>query len=358
MNFLIFLLPILASAAPQIEFAVTDGTVQRLNRILVQGERASGAKALANACAENVCRCEVYFEEGMLEYPIQQVSKENNTVSCRTLQGMNPESVSHVRVKGADFVSEKIRVKKQLELRDVLGDKNLSLVRKVFRYSCERTFFEGEGVSPAAITCVLGGQRLGLITAKYDFYLYLSNLDNNFQERSGDSSFENSICGYAASLKTSCASPSQQAEYGLFREQMDPFVVSVHLSSNPDGGFGLFGFAALPDASGDCPVGLVKAAPFTAYPQSMPIGRGLPSDFINKNNLNNTRLSITQEGLSSSFQVFSQANKTPCEFSTGDCTNVTFASARVAQDVPYMRQSPTVCVIPRSLLVGYPGAVR
>lgn len=59
-------------------------------------------------------------------------------------------------------------------------------VRGIFRYSCNRTFLEGEGVSASQISCV-PGQRLGVINAAYNFYFYRSGEDRN--EGGGDSAF-------------------------------------------------------------------------------------------------------------------------------------------------------------------------
>lgn len=351
MKFLLFLfaLPAMSAPAPSIEFALMEANGARVNRILVQGKR--GESALAEACAGRKCSCELYFSDGVLEQSISRVSAEQNSVSCPALPGIEPASVTHVRIKGESFQTAQIRVKQHLEIGDVLGiglDQNK--VRKILRYGCDRTFFEGEGVTPASVTCTFN-QRLGLISAKYDFYLFLSNLDSNFHEKGGDSTFENSICGYTGSFKYSCEA-SPELEFGLYAEQAGPFVVSVMLTPRPDGAMSnrSYGFAALPDAYGDCPAGLVKAAPYVAQPVSMGRENGyLPTSYVsNGGSLNNTVVSVSSR--LEPFKVVRQPNFIPCD-ATGDCGAVSFAEARVEQSVAYSRMSPTVCVIPRHMLL-------
>lgn len=350
--FFFFSLPVFAAPAPTVEFAVKDGSGHRIERIVVQGARGEARPALAEACQSKACSCEVFFEEGVLEYPVMRVSPENNTVSCRTLLGMDPASVSHVRLKGPGFETRKIPVKQALTLSDVLGSLEQREVRKIYRYSCDRTFFEGQGVTPEIITCV-AYQHLGLIHAKYDFYLYMSALENNFAEKGGDDPFHTAICGYAGSLRMSCSASIPELEFGMYGQQQGPFIVAVTLTSRPEGTQQsvMYGFAALPDAGGDCPTGLLPAAPYVAQPETIAPGRhgSLPSSFVNSGSLNNMRVSVF--GKIEEFQVSREASLVPCN-AVGDCSLAQFQEAKLVQSVPYTRLTPVVCVLPRHLLVG------
>ncbi|MFX8906988.1 hypothetical protein ABTM87_19345, partial [Acinetobacter baumannii] len=65
-----------------------------------------------------------------------------------------------VQVKRLDDATKStglISLTTTLSLTDILGNNLVKTsVRGIFRYSCNRTFFEGEGVSASNITCVSG----------------------------------------------------------------------------------------------------------------------------------------------------------------------------------------------------------
>lgn len=349
--FLALMFPLFAAAAPRAEFAVLEQMGSRVNRVVVQGDRGAGnSESLGRICSEKSCVCEVYFEEGVLELPALRASEKWNTVSCRALEGMDPASVSHARVKGPGFETPKLLVKRALTLSDVVGRSSLQKVRRVYRYGCDRTFLEGEGVSPAGVACV-AHQRLGLVRAKYDFYLFASALENNMTEKGGDEAFPRDVCGYNGSLRMSCTGSRPELVYGLHGERQGPFDTAVLLATRPGAAPSLTGHAALTDVHGDCPTGLVAAAPFVAEPESMGYGRhgSLPTNFVNAGSvLNNTVLSVRAP---EAFRVSREANAVPCD-GAGDCGAADFREPELAQSVAYTRLTPTVCVIPRHLVLG------
>lgn len=348
--FLALLFPFLAAAAPKVEFAVLEQMGTRVKRVVVQGDRSDNKDSLAAACAEKSCSCQIFFEEGVLELPALRVSPEWNTVSCRALEGMDPASISHVKVKGPGFDTPKFLVKRSLSLREVLGAAEGKKIRRIYRYSCDRTFFEGEGVTSHGVSCV-AHQRLGLLRAKYDFYLYASALESNFREKAGDEAFPDPICGFSGTLQWSCTATVPVLEYGVYADRTNLFSTAVHLPARPGGDSSLYGFVALPDAFGDCPTGLVSAAPFMAEPSSIGYGRygSLPSNFVNsQGTLNNVVVSTRAP---EDFVVAREANSVTCD-SQGDCTFAEFQEPKLAQRVSYTRLTPTVCVIPRHLVLG------
>ncbi len=116
-----------------------------------------------------------------------------------------------------------------------------------------------------------------------------------------------------------------------------------------------YGFAALPDSAGNCPMGLVKVRPWQAQPASLvPTGPqcpayGCPSSFINTNNsLNNTVVETAQP---TNFVVTRQPNATACA-NDGKCNNATFGGQYQAQSVAYTALTPVVCAIPPALSNG------
>jgi hypothetical protein len=237
-------------------------------------------------------------------------------------------------------------------LEQILGPLAKDHVRSIFRYTCDRTFFEGEGVSPGQITCV-GGQHLGVIGARYAFYTFRSRYDGNFP--GGDVAFPSDICKRNDFLSVRCAGSAPELRYGFYDSAQGPFAVAVHMTRAPSGDDreATYGYAALPDASGECPLGLVKARPWQAQPASITQGSldgsNPPSNFANSNNsLNDTRIETAPPA---NFLVTREPSLTPCAAS-GDCTNATFHGFATVQSVAYTPLTPVICVIPKEALGG------
>lgn len=258
-------------------------------------------------------------------------------------------------------------------LKDVLGkDLVTEKVRGIYRYACDRTYFEGEGVSVTGgqveVAC-LANQRLGLITAPYSFYLYDSFTATNDQppsnmgERSRGGLFEGGIC-LKAVARAECNQPPS-LRYGLYGERAGVFQVGISLTTKPYGDgneptSAFTGFAALPNSQGVCPAGLVKARPWHAQPSSITqgsLGNNPPSSFINNNNVLNDIMVEIERPLP--MKVKRAANIIPCTGTstdpsnpTGSCAGAEFAKARTVQTNVFAATSPVVCVIPPELLEG------
>lgn len=236
----------------------------------------------------------------------------------------------------------------------------VSKVRNVFEYSCDRTFFEGEGVTQQSISCP-AGQRLGVLSSKYYFYLYNSYEDNNFPGFSY-ATFDGSICDRTDFLKWSC-SGSPQLKFGLYRESVSPFVVRVTLTKAPEGEnvTSNYGYAALPNADGSCPEGLVSIRAFRADPESIFMndpslgGNNPPSSFINANgHLSDTRVG---QSMLEAQPVFRQKNANRCEgnppppgMNVGSCLNASFGQPELVRSAIYKPLAPMVCALPPEIL--------
>lgn len=346
--------------------------------VTLQGVRNLASAKLINLCGANAvsCTCEFYkstSDTSPAGSSSVGISDENNSVSCTmdiaSLPAPNndPDTYTHVVVKTTDGTKSSglIQIKTSLTLADVLGDLDKKNVRKIYRYSCSRTFFEGEGVTPSNITCLTTGHRLGIIRANYDFYLYEDTQGGNRGDKGGDTAFDSPICGYNQTLKISCTASTPSLRYGLYGAQAEPFIVAVTMTPAPEGTNAIYGFAALPDSAGNCPTGLVKIRPHQAQPASLISGPNtqgcataavpppqgqLPSSFVNNNSLNNTLVEESSQ-VTSTFDVTREWNNTPCD-GTGDCSAITFGGTCTAQTVAYTALTPIVCAIPPSLATG------
>lgn len=349
---------------------VTDATTPS-RTISLQGIRAVASANLVNECGAtgNQCTCEFYRTSTDLVPATASsvgISSQNNSFSCvipaaitdaEIVASTAPNSPMYVKLKRVDVAAKNtglLTVKSTLTIEDVLGS-NLSRnkVRGIYRYACSRTFFEGEGVTAAQINCT-GFQRLGLITAAYNFYIYRSAEDSN--AAGGDSTFPADICQRTNFLKIQCAGNAPELRYGFYKELSEPFVVGITMTRAPEGEnlTATYGYAALPDSAGNCPTGLIKVRPWVAQPASI-LSNMLepgspPTSFINTNNsLNNTLVEKDQP--SPNFVVNRQKNAQACAAS-GDCTGATFAGLTQAQSVTYTSLTPVVCAIPSNLLGG------
>ena len=343
--------------------------------ISLQGIRAVPSANLVNECGATgtTCTCEFYVGNSDTSADLAAsvgISSQNNSFSCviptsisdATIKASTGDSTSvklYVKLKRTDVTGKNtalMQVKTTLTLEDVLGN-NLTKtkVRGIFKYSCNRTFFEGEGVAASQITCA-PGQHLGVIGATYNFYVFRSGEDRN--ETGGDSAFPADICQRNSFLKIQCTGNTPDLRYAFYKDAVEPFVVGISMTRAPEGEnlSANYGFAALPDSAGNCPTGLIKVRPWVAQPASIiPTGPncpadGCPSSFINTNNtLNNTVVEQTQPA---NFVVTRQPNQTPCDGTTGSCLGASFGGIITQQSVAYTGLTPVVCAIPPGLLSG------
>lgn len=336
----------------------------------VQGIRNVSAANLVRECGTtgSTCTCEFYSYDSVTQvYTLLAsaassvgISEQNNSFSCvapASISDANIDAnlVKYVKLKRTDNskATGLLEVKTTLTLSDVLGSGlSTSKVRGIYSYSCTRTFFEGEGVSASQIQCV-ASQKLGVLYADYNFYTYKSPLD--FNSQGGDTAFPSDICGRLEFTKIKCAGRTLDLRYGFYKEQVAPFTVAVTMTRAPeDTSSSIYGYAALPDTAGNCPMGLVKIRPWVAQPASIvqgtlePLTPSPPSSFINSGNtLNNT---VVEEDTPSNFIVSRQKNAVICDAATGSCTGASFAGVTNAQSVAYVSFTPIICAIPEPLL--------
>lgn len=355
-------------------FAVTlayrDGSVATNRQVQLQGKRSVDAAKFVNICGAtgSSCTCSFYTstsDSSPVGSSSVSLSADINTLNCTITGAVAAASYTHVQLKNTEGTKTTglIPIKTTLTLTDVIGDLSIKKVRKIQRYSCQRTFFEGAGVAANTITCV-ASQALGVISATYNYYLYTSQESNNISEKTLDVAFDAAICSNNNFLKLSCSSSTLDDRYGLYAENAAPFNVQITYTAKPEGTptTATTGFAALPDSSGNCPTGLVKVRPWLAQPPSITagsLGTNPASNFINNGSLNNT---IVEDSTTtpSAFSISRAANATPCTAALtsgptdpgGDCSGITLGVSAVAISTTYSGLTPVLCVIPKTLLGG------
>ncbi|MCO5143378.1 MAG: hypothetical protein M9962_09840 [Oligoflexia bacterium] len=354
--------------------------------VTLQGTIGVASANLVNLCGAAGASCTCEFYQGTSDTAPKGsssvgISSSNNSYSCVINNGgVDPDLFTYVKIKTTDGAktSGLIKIDTTLTLEQVLGSLDKKKVRKIFRYECQRTFFEGEGVNANAINCT-ASQRLGIVSAPYNFYLYQSQEDTNFPAYTV-STFDGDICERTDFFKVNCTGATPVLRYGLYKQSAAPFIVGVTMTKAPEGDNSteIFGYAALPDNAGNCPLGLIKIRPYVVQPPSIiagmftnPDGQPSPgSSFINvSNNLNNTLVEAeTDAPAANSYTVTRQpnaytggpgsggprcnANPPPQDENIGSCKNATFAGSTTALTASYNSLTPVVCAIPRDLLTG------
>lgn len=352
----------------------------------LQGAVGNSSASLVTLCGAAGASCTCQFYQGSSDTSPKGsssvgISSSNNTFSCVINNGaVDPDLFTHVRIKTTDGKKSSglITIKTSLTLEDVIGSLSKSKVRKIYRYQCQRTFFEGEGVNANAVNCT-ASQRLGVISAPYNYYLYQSQEDTNFPAFTV-STFNGAICERTDFMNVNCTNATPDLRYGLYKEASAPFIVGVTMTKAPEGtdATAIYGYAALPDNAGNCPLGLVKIRPYVVQPPSIiagmftnPDGQPSPgSSYINvNNNLNNTLVETeTDAPAANSYIVTRQpnayaggggsggprcnANPPPAGENIGSCTNATFGGTTNAITASYSSLTPIVCAIPKDLLSG------
>ena len=151
----------------------------------------------------------------------------------------------------------------------------------------------------------------------------------------------------------------------MYAESSAPFNVQVTYTTKPDASptTATTGFAALPDSSGQCPLGLVAARPWVAQPRSMMPGtdptQTLPSNFINNGSLNNTVVELNGTA-PAHMNIMKETNARACTAvgengpsdPGGDCSRILLGAGRIVQSNTYQPLTPMICVIPKDLLSG------
>jgi hypothetical protein len=349
------------TTVPTLELAYRDAANGNGRTIILQGSRSGSEATLSSICNADGSNCEcVFYPDNFNTKPVKigvmGISGQSNSVSCQIPPALKPERVKYVGLHliNGRWDSPLFKPQTELTLEEVIGNLNKESVRGIFRYSCERTFFEGEGVAPEQVTC-MAGQHLSLITARYNFYLYESLVDSNMTYKGGDVPYVNSVCGINSVLETLCTDNSPELRYGFTSIYSMPFNVEVSMTPAPSGSNSAamsYGYVATPDSAGVCPIGLVPARPWiAAAPTLIPGNHGInfPTNFQNQSGtLSDTMVETSQPA---NFVVKHLAGNEPCDVS-GNCEMLSFGSATTAESANYVPNTPIVCVIPPKLLKG------
>lgn len=340
--------------------------------VALQGVRNIASASLATNCGTSGSTCQCLFYTSTSDTsPVSGtisangLSAANNSFTCTIPGAVDPDTYTKVRLKTTDGSKSTgfININTSLTLSDVIGDLAQAKVRGIYRYACTRTFFEGEGVSATGVDCP-SGQRLGLITAAYNYYLYNSQSGGNLNKKGSNVAWDAAICEKQFPRLTCDSTP--EVRWGLYAEQTGIFQVGITMVANgvDADASQVYGYAALTDSAGNCPTGLIKISQWEAQPQSIIQGSingsNPPSSFVNQsNNLNNKIVEDANPASPHSpFLVFRAGNLTPCASAVstdpipGSCRNVAFNGTSQVQSVAYTKLTPVVCAIPKDLING------
>ncbi|MGZ3692633.1 MAG: hypothetical protein ACXWQO_00065 [Bdellovibrionota bacterium] len=340
--------------------------------VVIQGD--AGNVGLAGLCGprDEKCKCVFMASEGgrkTIVTPVTSASLENGTATCSLPSSASPKVYSLVVIKSKNHGNTApVEVKSKLGLKDVLGRLNANKVNHIFKYSCERTFFEGEGVnqecsgsSSSCISCPTQvSQRLGIISTKYDYYLFDNKAGDGNKGQKFAASYWPSICARpdAEFARANCSASIPDLRYGLYAEAGGLFNAKILMTRAPEQAPGSadlsadYGYAATPDRRGRCAPGFELAHAWTAEPKSIAAkslnGKNPPSNFLNEGGaLNNT---VIETSKPASLLVSRQENETPCALATGSCANASFKAPQTVQTVQYTKLPAAVCVISKALL--------
>ena len=153
-----------ASDTFPLQFALREKATPRT--VVFQGVSTHEIKNLCNSSGQ-ACSC-VFYSRNPNRKPVRtaqvKLNLTHNSASCQVPAPVNPELLSHGQLMNTftRVTSEKLPLRREISLQDLLGPEAASKVNAVFNYNCQRTFLEGEGVSPMEVSCP-ASQRLGLI---------------------------------------------------------------------------------------------------------------------------------------------------------------------------------------------------
>lgn len=217
-------------------------------------------------------------------------------------------------------------------------------VSSIYSYQCTGNFLEGEGISPQSADCP-PHQKLGFLKAKHTAYLFHSELESNLHEKLGDKAYSSAICERQIA-RLNCNSPGKP-EFGLSRQPEGIFQTKVILSPNFSAYTRTYGYAALPESNGGCPIGLVKARFYETRPET--INSPLPSSFSNEYGSQNDRIVHVEGSRFPFFAVHRLPNTRPCD-ERGSCMNSRVGAPELAQVAAYepLAGKPSLCVVPGS----------
>jgi hypothetical protein len=313
-----------------------------------------------NICGADASKCACSFFKGSdtsTAFPAltKSVNQEINVMTCQVPAGILDAELGTLFVRITDSSGTKnsglMRVKSQLVLADILGELPQGQIRKVFGYTCARTFLEGSGISGTSIDCNTAGMQLGFLGADYQFYLF-QQVDltvNNFNERGNELSYNgDAATGLTCGLlikKYSCSN-TNVLKFGLAAAATAKFRIGITFTSGPEplGRQGFYGFAAPTDSNLNCPPGLVKIRPFQAVPSTY---TAVASNFVNSDGrLNDNRVEVASSTVAN-FELRRRAPSAACV--AGVCPAPS-AGTSVVQSIPYSSLNPFLCAIPQELI--------
>jgi hypothetical protein len=212
---------------------------------------------------------------------------------------------------------------------------------KVYSYECETTFLEGEGVSAKELVCT-PFQQLGLLSARYHYYLNRSAASSNTTKQAGDEFYPDSVCNLEL-LRTRCTEKLPELKFGLSAVQDQTFNVAVNLSSAPGLAPELQGYGA-PATKGKCAEGLQLVQAYRAVPNT--ITRPLPTNFVNANANLNDILVLAPAKKAPRFEVQRMRSNESCD-EIGSCSSARFDQPVAVQRVDY-KAGISICVVPKA----------
>jgi hypothetical protein len=348
-----------------------DSTLSPVKVFQVVGTTGNTAASFASTCGSDGsgCTCDLY-QSTSTTTPTTAVSVSyslaNNTISCTT-NSSTPSQFAYVRLRttSSTVVSGYLNVTNTLTLQQALNSTTLlaASVRKIYNYKCTETFIEGEGVTISGTSfsdVCTQGQHLGFLSASYNYYLYAAESGTDYNTGSQANTIPYSTFCEKTVTQYSCGQMGSSPAFGLYPTASGEFTYPITVKPSPSLAAIVEGYAALPDASGNCPVGLVKVLNFVASPPSVlagSLGSNPQSNFININGSLNDSEWLPATAFISNFTVTRSPNSTPCATSV-DSTNV-YSCANAAASggtqtltpsTAYATQTPAVCAIPYNLL--------
>jgi hypothetical protein len=357
--FLVALPALAATPNLSVRLAYYDSVQKTLT---LQGE--TGWNGISGACYNESRGCECVISVAAKQKaanPVVRYDLNNGTVTCA--MGSEPAPGSFVKLHTSDYGdSVLLPVKASLTLDEVLKNLDPSLdeksVNNIYRYSCEKTFFEGEGVTSDKINC-LPGQHLGTIQTEY-YYNLFSNPQAGFNAQPFGNVNYPGVCGRPEGefQRISC-DDKPELRFGLVSRYSTAFGVHVKMYRAPEQDstnqplLSEYGFAA-PSHEGVCPIGLVPAFVHVATPDSI-TGTGIGGDDLPTSFIDDGHGSLWNYSFDPihpmNMYVKRFSSLVPCDGKTGDCSGALFNSASRAQSVEYtqMGDEPD-CVIPPALL--------
>ncbi len=357
-----------------ISFAFRD-TTDPTNRVVqVQGNYLLSSASMEPICGASgdSCTCDFYTstsDTSPVTSTTVSLSPTTNVLSCTIPGAVAASSYTFVRVHTTDeeMNSGFVNISTSLTAENILGDLDTKEVRKVFDYSCTRTFFEGSGVSGGSVNCGTTPD-LGLLQADYKFYLF-QGVDTSIQDNNNlaDHPTQPTPLTYCNRTDTviSCGLQSGTPVFGLLKDPVGIFKTTVFLTSKPDGGSSLFGYAALADSDGLCPPGLLAVRAWKANPPSITknsLGSNPPSSFLNLNGSLDSVIVQAASSTPSDFQVSRSPNADPsgasnpnspnCDTDNSDCSGAQFAGFSLAVSASYSPQVPIICTLSPTVVTG------